>query len=118
MAGSFFNGVMGGFSAYSVFNSPPPPSSAAGQFGGGQGAAGASGANGASGNNGSTASGEPIRDMTRVSTGQVANNYTADAVKSVEQSQTGNAARAYTPSPETPPSVSPDVRVSTPPKDS
>ena len=34
MAGSFFNGVMGGFSAYSVFNSPPRPSSAAGQSAG------------------------------------------------------------------------------------
>ena len=122
MAGSFFNGVMGGFSAYSVFNSPPPPSSAAGQFGGGQGAAGASG---------QTTSASPVTQApqvqtpapntsigSRASTGQTAQNYSADVVKSSEQSQTGNAARAYTPSPETPPPVSPDVRVSTPPKDS
>ena len=117
MAGSFFNGVMGGFSAYSVFNSPPPPSSAAGQFG--------SGAQGAAGANGQTTSAPPVipeqqstrntTSDTRVSTGQTASNYSTDVVKSSDQSQTGNAARAYTPPPETPSPVSPDVRQASPP---
>jgi type IV secretion system protein VirB6 len=122
MAGSFFNGVMGSFAAHNQLGGMPAPGSSAGQFGGG--AAGAAGASG------QTTSAPPVSQApstqappnytndSRVSTGQTASNYSADVVKSSEQSQTGNAARAYTPSPETPPPVSPDVRVSTPPKDS
>ena len=124
MAGSFFNGVMGGFSAYSVFNSPPPPSSAAGQH------AGMSTQN----NNTQTTSAPPTPSTIandsraqatmdgRMSTGQATPNYSADVVKSPDQSQTGNAARPYTPPPETPPPVSPDVRPAAspppPPKES
>ena len=126
MAGSFFNGVMGGFSAYSVFNSPPPPSSAAGQFGSGaQGAAGTNGTNGASTTSGSntpvpSANNAPTLGN-RVASGQTTANYSADVVKSPDQSQTGNAARPYTPPPETLPPVSPDVRPAAsppPPKES
>ena len=126
MAGSFFNGVMGGFSAYSVFNSPPPPSSAAGQFGSGaQGAAGTNGTNGAStGGDTSTTANPNINTASRASTGQAVTNYTPDTVKPIEQSQTGNAARAYTPpspppAPETPPPIPPEARPSSapPPKE-
>ena len=120
MAGSFFNGVMGGFSAYSVFNSPPPPSSAAGQFGSGaQGAAGTNGTNGASSTNTSTAANNSSANVPVYKpTGQTTSNYSTDTMKSVDQSQTGNAARPYTPPPETPPPLSPDVRPSpTPPKE-
>jgi type IV secretion system protein VirB6 len=121
MAGSFFNGVMGGFSNYNAFNAggaPPAMHPGQGPYGA-SGAAGASGTNGASGAN-STAASSQAESMPTVrhTAGQTASNYSADVVKSSEQSQTGNAARAYTPSPETPPPVSPDVRVSTPPKDS
>ena len=125
MAGSFFNGVMGGFSAYSVFNSPPPPSSAAGQFGSGaQGAAGTNGTNGASAAN-NTATNNAPPPLVRQSTGQPASNsYANDTVKPMEQSQTGNAARPYSPpppppAPETPPPISPEVRPSSapPPKE-
>jgi type IV secretion system protein VirB6 len=119
MAGSFFNGVMGSFAAHNQLGGMPAPGSSAGQFGAGaSGAAGASGTNGASATNNTGVSNNPNPAPSRVSTGQTTANYSADVVKSVEQSQTGNAARAYTPSPETPPPVSPDVRVSTPPKDS
>jgi hypothetical protein len=123
MAGSFFNGVMGSFAAHNQLGGMPAPGSSAGQFGGGQGAAGASG---------QTTSASPVTQApqvqtpapntsigSRASTGQTAQNYSADVVKSSEQSQTGNAARAYTPAPETPPPVSPDVRpVSSTPKES
>jgi type IV secretion system protein VirB6 len=120
MAGSFFNGVMGGFSNYNAFNAGGAPPA----MHPGQGPYGASGAAGASGQTTSAPPvtappQEPTNPMThggRVSTGQTAQNYSADVVKSSEQSQTGNAARAYTPSPETPPPVSPDVKPPSPPK--
>ena len=120
MVAQFFNGVMGSFSAYNQLGGSPAPTSTAGQFGGGaSGAAGANGTNGVSTqtNTNTNTTANPSA-ATRVSTGQATTNYAPDTVKSVEQSQTGNAARAYTSSPETPPPVSPDVRVSTPPKES
>jgi type IV secretion system protein VirB6 len=125
MAGSFFNGVMGGFSNYNAFNAggaPPAMHPGQGPYGA-SGAAGASGTNGASTTSGSntpvpSANNAPTLGN-RVASGQTPANYSNDTVKSVEQSQTGNAARAYTPSPETPPPVSPDVRpVSSTPKES
>ena len=118
MAGSFFNGVMGGFSNYNAFNAGgAPPAMHAGQGPyGASGAAGASGTNGASSTNNTGVSSNPNPAPSRVSTGQTTANYSADVVKSSEQSQTGNAARAYTPSPETPPPVSPEVKPPSPPK--
>ena len=118
MAGSFFNGVMGGFSNYNAFNAggaPPAMHPGQGPYGA-SGAAGASGTNGASATNNTGVSNNPNPAPSRVSTGQTTANYSTDVVKSVEQSQTGNAARAYTPPPETPAPISPEVKPPSPPK--
>jgi type IV secretion system protein VirB6 len=118
MAGSFFNGVMGGFSNYNAFNAggaPPAMHPGQGPYGA-SGAAGASGTNGASGGNEVSRTNQERPDFGRVSTGQTVTASSADTVKSVEQSQTGNAARAYTPPPETPAPISPEVKPPSPPK--
>ena len=125
MAGMFFNGVMGQYNSMGAFSSWSPgaastaPQGANGASGapgglGGQGRSGESSTNTSTAANNSSAN-VPVYKPT----GQTTSNYTADTVKSSDQSQTGNAARPYTPPPETPPPVSPDVRpVSSTPKES
>ena len=122
MAAQFFNGVMGQYNSMNTMAGWGGSPAAAQQ--------GAMGAQGGAGANGQTTSGAPVTAPSqappttaaigpRASTGQTAQNYSADVVKSSEQSQTGNAARSYTP-PETPPPVAPEVRssISTAPKES
>ena len=89
----------------------PAPGSSAGQFGAGAsgatGGRGVEGTNGASGAN-STAASSQAESMPTVrhTTGQTPANYTADAVKSIDQTQTGNAVRGAPPAAESPPSTS------------
>ena len=116
MAAQFFNGVMGQYNSMNTMAGWGGSPAAAQQ--------GAMGAQGGAGANGQTTSASPpsapqspdraqMPTMDgRMSTGQTASNYSADVVKSSDQSQTGNAARSYTP-PETPPPVAPEVRPST-----
>ena len=121
MAAQFFNGVMGQYNSMNTMAGWGGSPAAAQQ--------GAMGAQGGAGANGQTTSASPVTNVPNtappsnigVRTPSVQNTTAAtDTIKSIDQSQTGNAARAYTPSPETPPPVSPDVRpsISTAPKES
>lgn len=103
MVGNFFNGVMGQFSSYNQLGNtgmPPPGSGAAYAAGGSMGAGGVQSTSAAPAHQAPTqVVPQAMQTGTRTATGQTASNFSVDTIKSAEQSQTGNAARAYSPTP-------------------